>query len=113
MLQFQHVLDDIELYNKSVHENSPITHNKKTRALIEKWQMNDGITHPVFPNPLGPENTKSNAEPLPQSPVVEKHFQNVLITKDSEPDGTTLHSLPTSTSSARNVCCIFQWTFRT
>ena len=33
LLQFQHVLDDIELYNKSVHENPPITHDKKTRAL--------------------------------------------------------------------------------
>ena len=51
--QFQYVLDDIEHYNKTVHENPPITHNKKIRALIEKWQMNDGTNHPVFPNPLG------------------------------------------------------------
>ena len=50
-LQFQYVLDDIEHYNRTVHENPPITHNKKTRALIENWQMNDGTNHPVFPNP--------------------------------------------------------------
>ena len=37
LLQFQYVLDDIEHYNKTVHENTPITHNKKTRALIENW----------------------------------------------------------------------------
>ena len=65
LLQFQYVLDDIEHYNKTVHENPPITHNKKTRALIENWQMNDGI---------------------PQSLLDEKQFQNVLITKDGEPD---------------------------
>ena len=57
LLQFQYVIDDIELYNRSVHDNPPITHNKKTRALIETWQMNDGTSHPVFPNPLGTETS--------------------------------------------------------
>ena len=85
-LQFQHVLDDIELYNKSVHENPPITHNKKTRALIENWQMNDGNTHPVFPKRLGSEITETDGETTPQSLLHEKQFQNVLITKDGEPD---------------------------
>ena len=33
--QFQYVLDDIEHYNKTVNENPAITHDKKTRALIE------------------------------------------------------------------------------
>ena len=56
LLQFQYVLDDVEHYNKTVHKNPPITHNKKTRALIESWQMNDGTNHPVFPNPLATEN---------------------------------------------------------
>ena len=85
-LQFQYVLDDIEHYNRTVHENPPITHNKKTRALIENWQMNDGTNHPVFPNPLGTETHDSNVEPIPQSLLDEKQFQNVLITRDGEPD---------------------------
>ena len=86
MFQFQYVLDDIEHYNKTVHENPPITHNKKTRALIENWQMNDGTNHPVFPNPLGTGNTETCAEPISQSLLDEKQFQNILITKDGEPD---------------------------
>ena len=85
-MQFQYVLDDIEHYNKTVNENPPITHNKKTRALIENWQMNDGTNHPVFPNPLGTENPETTAESIPQSLLDEKQFQNVLITKDGEPD---------------------------
>ena len=52
LLQFQYVLDDIEHYNKTVHENPPITHNKKTRALIENWQMNDGSQTPWGPRIL-------------------------------------------------------------
>ena len=56
LLQFQYVLDDVEHYNKTVHKNPPITHNKKTRALIESWQMIDGTNHPVFPNPLATKN---------------------------------------------------------
>ena len=67
LLQFQYVLDDIEHYNKTAHENPPITHNKRTRALIENWQMNDGTNHPVFPNPLGTENTETCAEPISKS----------------------------------------------
>ena len=59
LLEFQYVLDDIEHYNKTAHENPPITHNKKTRALIENWQMNDGTNHPVFRNPSGTENTET------------------------------------------------------
>ena len=90
LLQFQYVLDDTEHYNKKVHENPPITHNKKTRALIENWQMNDGTNHPVFPNPLGTENLENRAESIPQSLLDEKQFQNVLITKDGEPDCISL-----------------------
>ena len=67
LLQFQYVLDDIDHYNRTVHENPPITHNKKTRALIENWQMNDGTNHPVFPNPLGTENPENSGKSTPQS----------------------------------------------
>ena len=90
LLQFQYVIDDIEHYNKTVHENPPITHNKKTRALIENWQMNDGTNHLVFPNPLGTENTENCAESIPQSLLEERQFQSVLITKESEPDFSPL-----------------------
>ena len=86
LLQFQYVLDDIDHYNRTVHENPPITHNKKTRALIENWQMNDGTNHPVFPNPLGTENPENSGELMPQSLLDEKQFQNVLITRNGEPD---------------------------
>ena len=48
--------------------------------------MNDGTNHPVFPNPLGTENLENSAESLQQSLLDEKQFQNVLITKDGEPD---------------------------
>ena len=48
--------------------------------------MNDGINHPVFPNPLGTENTETYAEPTAQPLLDEKQFQNILITKDGEPD---------------------------
>ena len=89
LLQFQYVLNDIAHYQTTVHENPPITHNKKTRALIENWQMNDGTTHPVFPNPLGTENTKTCAEPIPQSLLDEKQFQIILITREGEPDCNT------------------------
>ena len=86
LLQFQHVLDDIELYQQTIHENPPITHNKKTRALIGNWQMNIGTNHPVFPNPLGTENPETTDEATPQSLLDEKQFQNFLITKDDEPE---------------------------
>ena len=62
LLQFQYVLDDIENYSKTVHENPPITHNRNTRALIENWQMNDDTIYSVFPNPLeieDPENARN------------------------------------------------------
>ena len=93
LLQFQYVLDDIAHYQTTVHENPPITHNKKTRALIENWQMNDGANHPVFPNPLGTETNEASTEPIPQSLLDEKQFQNILITKEGEPD-----CIPLSTS---------------
>ena len=93
LLQFQYVIDDIELYNRSVHDNPPITHNKKTRALIETWQMNDGTRHPVFPNPLGTETSDKPEETIPQSLLDESQFQNILITREGEPD-----CIPLSTS---------------
>ena len=86
LLQFQYVIDDVELYNRSVHDNPPITHNKKTRALIETWQMNDGTSHPVFPNPLGIETSDKPEETIPQSLLDESQFQNILITREGEPD---------------------------
>ena len=46
--------------------------------------MNDGTNHPVFRNPLGTEDYENNAETTPL--LDEKQFQNVLITKDGEPD---------------------------
>ena len=57
-----------------------------TRALIENLQMNNGINHPVFPNPLGTENHEVTNEATPQSLLDEKQFQRVLLTKDGEPD---------------------------
>ena len=86
ILQFQYVLDDIDHYNKTVHKNPPITHNKKTRALIGNWQMIDGTNNPVFPNPLGTENNEKSAESIPKLLPYEKPFQKVLITEDGEPD---------------------------
>ena len=74
------------------HENPPITH-KKTKALIENWQMNDCNNHPVFPKPLLIENPETTTETTPQSLLDEEHFQNVLITKNGEPD-----SIPLSTN---------------
>ena len=93
LLQFQYVLDDIAHYQTTVHENPPITHNKKTRALIKNWQMNDGTNHLVFPNPLGTETNEASTEPIPQSLLDEKQFQNILITKEGEAD-----CIPLSTS---------------
>ena len=72
LLQFLQVLDDIELYNKPAHENSPFPNKKKTRALKDHWQMKNGTTHPVFPNPLGTENTETNGQPTSQSLLDEK-----------------------------------------
>ena len=48
--------------------------------------MNDGTNHPVFPNPLGTENTETSEEPIPQSLLDERQFQNILITKEGEPE---------------------------
>ena len=44
------------------------------------------VYHPVFPNPLGTENPETTNEATPQSMLDEKQFQNVLITRDGEPD---------------------------
>ena len=105
LLQFQYVLDDIDHYNKTTHEN-PITHNKKTRALIENWQMNDGTNHPVFPNPLGTEDAETGAEPIPQSLLDEKQFQNILITKEGELDCVPLSTTINLKSKNKNACYI-------
>ena len=48
--------------------------------------MNDGTNHPVFSIPLGTENNEDYAEQTPQLLLDAKQFQNVLITKDSEPN---------------------------
>ena len=44
--------------------------------------MKDDTTHPVFPIPLGTENTETNAQLTSQSLLDEKQFQ----TKDGEAD---------------------------
>ena len=90
LLQFQYVLDDIEHYNKTTHENPPITHKKKTRALIK---IVNGTNHRVFPKPLGTENTETCAEPISQPLLHEKQFQNIFFTQDGEP-----HCIPLSTT---------------
>ena len=86
LLQFQYVLDNIEHYETTVHENPPINHDKKTRARIKNWQMNDSTNHPVFPNPLGTEEPETANDAIPQLLLDEEQFQNVLTTKEGEPD---------------------------
>ena len=49
--------------------------------------MNDGTNHPVFPNPPLIDNPETTTETTPQKSLLdEKPFQNVLITKNCEPD---------------------------
>ena len=48
--------------------------------------MSDGTNHPVFPNPLGTETPEIPETKPTKSLLNEKQFQNVLITKDSDPD---------------------------
>ena len=60
--------------------------------------MNDGTNHPVFPNPLGTDNSENKEETTPQSLLDEKQFQNVLNTKEGEPD-----CIPLSTN--KNLKC--------
>ena len=48
--------------------------------------MNDGTNNPVFPNPLRTEDPETASGPNPQSLLDEKQFQNVLISKEGEPD---------------------------
>ena len=70
--------------------------------------MNDGTNHPVFSNPLGTENTENSSEPIQQSLLDEKQFQNVFITKDGEPD-----SIPLSTNinlKCKKRMLYSQWT---
>ena len=86
LLQFQYVIDDIDLYNKTVHENPPITQNKKNQSANRKLANERWKDHSVLPNPPGTENTENCAESIPQSLWDKKQFQNVLITKDGDPD---------------------------
>ena len=108
LLQFQYVLDDIEHYNKTVHGNLPTTHNKKTRAIIKNWQVNDGTNHPVFPNPLGTENLENSAESIPQSLIDENSSKTYSLPKMV--NQTVYPCQPTLTSNARNACFIPQRT---
>ena len=48
--------------------------------------MSDGTNHPVFLNPLGTETPEIPETKPTKSLLNEKQFQNVLITKDSDPD---------------------------
>ena len=96
-LQFQYVLDDIDHYNRTVHKNPPITHNKKTRALIENWRMNDGTNHPVFPNPLGTENPENSGESTMKN-------NSKMYSSPKKVNQTVYPCQPTSTSNARNAC---------
>ena len=48
--------------------------------------MNDSTNHPVFPNPLGTEEPETANDAIPQLLLDEKQFQNVLTTKEGEPD---------------------------
>ena len=86
LLQFQYVLDDIEHYKTTVHENPPRTHDKKTRALTENLQMNDGTNHSVFPNPMATKNKETTNIVIPQSLLDEKQLQTIRITRDGEQD---------------------------
>ena len=66
--------------------------------------MIDGTNHPVFPNPLGTENTETCAEPISQSLLDEKQFQNILITKDGEPDCIPLSTTINLKCKKRMLC---------
>ena len=102
LLQIQHVLDDIELYNKPVHENPMITHNKKTRALKklanERWHQPSSV--PKSPREREYRNFSRS--------WMKNHSKTSLSPKTVSL--TVYHSLPTSTSNARNVSCISQCT---
>ena len=62
----------------------PPNNPQKTRALLEKCQLND--VHFVLPNSFESENNESHTEKSLQSLVDEMQFQNYLITKEDEPD---------------------------
>ena len=81
-----------------------MTQNKKTRALIENWQMNGGPNQPVFLNPLGTENLETTNKATPQSLSDEKQFQKVLFTKDGEPD---CKPLSTNTNLNCKKCMLY------
>ena len=57
-----------------------MTHNKKTRALIEIRQMNDGTNHPVISNPLGAEDPETVSGTTPQSfEVGDREFLEIFL----------------------------------
>ena len=85
LLQFQQVVDDIELYQGSAYRNPRTTHNKKTRALFKNWQMIDGTNHSIFANLLETENNEYTTDTTPQSLFDEKEFENLPVTK-GEPE---------------------------
>ena len=66
--------------------------------------MNDSTNQPVFPNPLGTENTENRAESIPQSLLDEKPFPIVLITKNDEPDCTPLSTNLNLKCKKRMLC---------
>ena len=107
LLQFQYVLDDIAHYQTTVHENPPITHNKKTKALIENWQMNDGTQNPVFPNPLGTEINEASTEPIPQSLLDGNNSK--ISSSPKMVNQTVYHFRPVSTLNAKSECCTSRW----
>ena len=106
-LQFRHVLIEIQKYLETESENPPYTHNKKTRALIDLWQMNDGTQKPIFPRLISDtldEITDSASTPsednLTTDQQIEKELQkepqnlplldenqfiNVLVETDGDP----------------------------
>ena len=73
--------------------------------------MNDGTNHSVFPNPLGTENPETADNAIPQPLLDEKHFQNVLITKEGEPDCIPLSNIINLKSKKRMLYFpMSQWT---
>ena len=58
----------------------------KTMGIFKNRQMNYGTSHSVLPNPLRPENNESTTNIITQSPLDEKQIQNILVTREGEPD---------------------------
>ena len=57
--------------------------------------------NPVFPNPLGTENTETCAEPIRQSLLDEKQFLKISLSV-KKVNQTVYHFRPVSTSNAKN-----------